>query len=152
MKTFLAAFLVALAIVGATVASADTCHASDITPQRIIELTNKNRTTRVVEDLLLGKAAQAKANDMASKGYFAHIYQGRTGWDFMRQYNYQYFFTGENLAVDFRSSKPLMKAWMNSPSHRANIVNPRFKRIGVGIAEGKYQGHKTMFVVQFFSN
>lgn len=152
MRAFIAALLVALAIVGASVASANTCHASDITSQRIIELTNQNRTAPVVEDLLLDKAAQAKANDMASKGYFAHSYQARTGWDFMRQHNYQYYFVGENLAVDFKSSKALMKAWMNSPSHRANIINPRFNRIGIGIAEGRFQGEKTMFVVQFFSN
>jgi len=43
-------------------------------------------------------------------------------------------------------------AWMNSPTHRENIVNPTYKDIGVGIASGDYEGHQTIIVVQMFGN
>lgn len=153
MKLFIAALIIGgVIVVGSVFAANETCHASDLTAQRLIELTNQNRISPVAEDQLLDKAAQAKADDMATNGYFAHAYQGRTGWDFLRQYNYHYYFAGENLAVDFSDSESLIQAWMNSPSHRANVVNDRFKHIGIGIAEGMFQGHKTKYVVEFFSN
>lgn len=150
MKTVLLAIIIALTI--GLLVTQNKCHASSLASERIIKLTNQYRTTPVVEDQLLDKAAQAKADDMAAHGYFAHIYNGKTAWDFMRESDYHYLFAGENLAVDFRSSESLVQAWMNSPSHKANLTNERFKRTGVGVAEGKYQGKRTKFVVQFFSN
>lgn len=151
--TILLAFIIGLFVVGGVlVAVTDKCQASDITASRTIELTNQNRTSPVVEDKLLDKAAQAKADDMAVHGYFSHIYNGKRAWDFMRESKYDYYIAGENLAIDFSSSEALVQAWMNSPTHKANIVNPRFNRIGIGIAEGEYQGHRTKFVVEFFSN
>src|ERR1043165_7971535 len=137
MKTFLVALvLAALIVAGVVVAGSDTCKASDLTASRIIELTNQNRTTPVVEDQLLDKAAQAKANDMSLREYFAHIYYGRTGWDFIHEYGITYLIAGENLAVGFKGSESLMKAWMNSPGHRANIVDSRFNKIGIGVSSG----------------
>ena len=142
------------AIIGLLIGAShsNTCRASDISNNRIIELTNQNRTSPVVEDKLLDKAAQAKADDMAARGYFAHIYQGKTGWDFIKQANYKYWVAGENLGVDFYDSESLVQAWMNSPSHKRNVIDPRFKHIGIGIADGMFQGHRTKFVVEFFSN
>jgi uncharacterized protein YkwD len=151
MKTFIAALILAIVIVVVSVFAANESHASPLTPQRIIKLTNQNRATPVVEDQQLNRAAQAKAQALAQCQCFSHtLPDGRTPWSFLTGINYMT--AGENLAVDFNRSEPLMKAWMNSPGHRANIVNPAFHRTGIGIAEGKYQGHKTKFIVQFFSN
>ena len=55
---------------------------------------------------------------------------------------------GENLALDYDSANALMTAWMNSPLHKKNIVNPRFKYIGIGVALGRRTG-RSYYVVHF---
>jgi hypothetical protein len=57
---------------------------------------------------------------------------------------------GENLAIHFTDSSDVVGAWMDSPTHRANIMNGNYTEIGVGTAEGTYEGFKTMYVVQLF--
>lgn len=100
---------------------------------------------------VLQSAAQRKADDMASKGYFAHVApDGTEPWAWFRATGYAYAYAGENLAVNFMDSKDVVDAWMRSPSHRANIMNERYTEIGIGIAEGTYQGERAVFVVQFF--
>src|SRR3989344_6080233 len=100
---------------------------------------------------LLTRAAQLKANDMAAKGYFAHTSpSGVTPWQWLDRVGYQYSAAGENLAVDFIDSSDVHQAWMNSPTHRANILNAGYTEIGIATATGKYQGHETIFVAQFF--
>jgi len=54
---------------------------------------------------------------------------------------------GENLAINFIDSRDAIDAWMNSPDHKANILNNNFSEIGVGTAQGLYQGQKTVFIV-----
>jgi len=128
---------------------------SAITVQNIISLTNESRQAaslgRLSENSLLDKAAQSKANDMLAKGYFAHNSpDGSTPWDFITKAGYSYLQAGENLAVNFTEAENVESAWMNSPGHKANILNKNFEQIGIGIAEGQYQGHTAIFVVQMF--
>lgn len=112
----------------------------------------KNGAGALVYDPLLAEAAQLKAEDMATKGYFAHVDpSGHAPWYWLDTVGYQYSYAGENLAVDFLDSEDVEEAWMNSPTHRANIVKPQYSRIGIGTAEGVYEGQKTTFVVQFFA-
>jgi uncharacterized protein YkwD len=101
---------------------------------------------------LLTQAAQLKANDMAEKGYFAHNSpDGKTPWYWLEQVGYQYLYAGENLAIDFVDSKDVTEAWLASPGHRANMLNPNLKEIGIATAVGLYQGRETTFVVQMFA-
>ncbi len=121
----------------------------------LVELVNFDRTSASVGRLkvnpLLEQAAQAKANDMATKGYFAHNSpDGTTPWHWFAQVGYDYVYAGENLAIDFFESADVEKAWMNSPLHRANIINADFTEIGIATAKGIYNGHETTFVVQMF--
>ncbi len=130
-------------------------YSSAITAQNIISLTNDSRKTFGLTELkpneLLNAAAQAKANDMLAKGYFAHTSpDGRLPWDFITTANYNYLVAGENLAVNFSEAENVEEAWMNSPGHKANILNKNFEEIGIGIAEGVYQGKNSIFVVQMF--
>lgn len=112
----------------------------------------KNGAGALVYDPLLAEAAQLKAEDMAAKGYFAHVDpSGHAPWYWLDTVGYQYSYAGENLAVDFLDSEDVEEAWMNSPTHRANIVKPQYSHIGIGTAEGVYEGQKTTFVVQFFA-
>jgi len=121
----------------------------------LVDLTNVDRTANHLEGLtvnsVLEKAAQMKADDMAAKGYFAHNSpEGKTPWYWFKQAGYNYSFAGENLAVYFSDSAELEKAWMNSPTHRANILNSYYTEVGIAMARGKYQGVDTVYVVQEF--
>ncbi len=105
----------------------------------------------LVESDVLDAAAQAKAEDMASKGYFAHVGpEGEEPWVWLQRQGYEYAYAGENLAVRFNDSKDVVDAWMASPAHRANILKPVYQEIGVGLAEGTYKGGPATFVVQYF--
>lgn len=128
---------------------------SAITIQNVITLANQSRQSfglgSLTESSLLNKAAQAKAEDMAAKGYFSHTSpDGKTPWNFIETSGYNYILAGENLAVHFTDAESMEQAWMNSPSHKANILNRNFEEIGIGIAQGQYQGKQTTFVVQMF--
>ena len=105
------------------------------------------------ENALLTQAAQDVASDMATKGYFAHISpSGITPWDWLAQVGYKYQYAGENLAVDFTDSSAVESAWMASPEHHANIVKPQYTQMGIGVANGMYQGKEATFIVSFFGS
>lgn len=89
---------------------------------------------------------------MAARGYFSHdTPEGKKPWQWIDEVGYEYQYSGQNLAVNFTESKEVQEAWMNSPTHRANIVKPQYTEIGIGTAEGMYKGEKVTFVVQFFA-
>lgn len=126
-----------------------------VVQSQVVALTNGERTANLLGQLtespLLTQAAQAKANDMASKGYFSHTGpDGQMPWSWFTEVGYDYRYAGENLAVRFSDSKQVVDAWMASPTHKANIVKPQYTEIGIGIADGTYQGRPVTFVVQFF--
>lgn len=101
----------------------------------------------------LESAAYAKANDMFTNQYFAHTSpQGKTPWDFIGGSGYAYVYAGENLAIGYSSATELHNAWMNSPSHRENIMNPNFREIGIAVVDGDYEGSPTTIVVQEFGS
>ncbi len=126
-----------------------------VVPGEVIAFTNTERTlyslNNVQENILLSGAAQAKAEDMAKAGYFAHVGpDGKEPWAWIQESGYAYSYAGENLAVRFLESKDVVEAWMASPTHRANIVKQAYTEIGVGVAEGAYEGRPATFVVQYF--
>lgn len=129
--------------------------ATSITPQTILSLTNQTRQSLSLKPLqihpMLSAAAQAKADDMATRGYFAHTNpDGATMDTWFERAGYQYLYAGENLAVHYESAEGVTQGWLASPSHRENIINPEYVDIGVGVASGEFEGVSTMFVVQFF--
>lgn len=129
---------------------------ASVLPSVVEALTNDQRTAQgdhpLTVNALLTEAAQLKANDMAAKGYFAHVApDGTEPWHWFNTVGYDYEYAGENLAIDFDDSQQLVSAWMNSPAHRENILKPEYTEIGVGMATGTYQGKETLFVVQFFA-
>ncbi len=126
-----------------------------IFPDVLIAQTNQNRELNSLTDLstspVLQAAAELKAKDMATKGYFAHVSpEGITPWHWFDEAGYKYAYAGENLAINFSDSKDITDAWMNSPLHRANILNGHFTEIGIATAKGIYGGNETTFVVQMF--
>lgn len=130
---------------------------SAVLPAVLNSLTNQERNQNKLKELsvnpLLSKAAQLKAEDMASKGYFAHTSpEGKTPWYWFDKVGYSYDYAGENLAINFSDSKDVTEAWMNSKTHRLNIEGTKYKEMGTGIAVGKYEGKETIFIVQLYGN
>jgi len=126
-----------------------------VLPSVLINLSNHDRLTAQLPKLTvnsrLQKAAQLKALDMATRGYFSHnTPEGQTPWYWLDLVGYNYASAGENLAVNFDDSSDVDLAWMNSPSHRENILNKKYTEIGIATAKGMYQGQEAVFVVQFF--
>jgi len=129
---------------------------ASVLPGALVSLANDDREAAGVgelqDDPLLAQAAQDKADDMAAKGYFSHVTpDGKQPWYWFDQVNYPYTYAGENLAVNFTDSKDVENAWMASPTHHANLVKPQYTQVGIGVAQGKYQGKDATFVVQFFA-
>lgn len=133
-----------------------TDYLASVLPGALVALTNQDRVAGgldgVTEDALLDRAAQAAAEDMATKGYFAHVSpEGKDPWYWLNQVGYAYSYAGENLAVNFSDSREVETAWMASPTHRANIEKPQYTKVGFGTANGLYEGRDTTFVVSFFA-
>ncbi len=127
-----------------------------LTPEAIIQLTNAERSGEALvhyrENQMLTAAAEEKARDMATRNYFAHATpEGEKTWKLIREKGYSFSRVGENLAVKFSAPERAVQMWMASPGHRANILNDKFVDIGVGIAEGVYQGATTTFVVALYA-
>jgi len=130
-------------------------YAANISPEEVIRLTNVERVNNGLAPLstnsTLSQAALAKGNDMLSKGYWAHFApDGTSPWSFFLSFGYKYKYAGENLARDFADAGTAVSAWMSSPSHRENILNPNYKDIGIGVVEGNLSGTDTTIIVQFF--
>ena len=95
--------------------------------------------------------AQRNAGDMFAFNYWAHNSpSGRDPWSFFQEVGYKYIYAGENLARDFMNSESVVEAWMNSPSHRENLLNPNYKEIGLAVVNGTLNGVETTLVVQSF--
>ena len=109
----------------------------DATEARVVELTNAERRKNGLRDLQvdnsLANVAQAKSNDMLSKNYFSHTSPTYgSPFDMMRSFGISYSYAGENIAKGQRSADEVVTAWMNSPGHRANILNGNYTHIGIG--------------------
>ena len=129
---------------------------ASILPGVLVDLTNEARAARgvptVTHNSQLDRAAQAAAEDMAERGYFAHVSpDGKAPWYWLNQVGYQYSYAGENLAVNFTDSEEVQSAWLASPTHYANIIKPQYTEVGFGTASGRYEGKETTFVVEFFA-
>lgn len=128
---------------------------ANIDQKKLIELTNIEREKKglgkVTESEALDKAANLKAENMFAENYWAHFApSGKTPWDFILGSGYHFTFAGENLAKNFYSSDEVVAAWMNSPTHRDNLLNTNYKDIGIAVVEGTLNGQKTTLVVQEF--
>jgi hypothetical protein len=130
---------------------------SFLTPDAIVMATNERREALHLPMLavhpLLEQAAERKIADMFSRQYFAHT--SPAGIDIgavASDIQYEYISIGENLALgNFKNDEVLVDAWMNSPGHRANIINQNFQEIGVAARQGIFEGKATWLAVQVFA-
>lgn len=120
--------------------------------EEIHELTNEERSQRHGSTLDLNaqltRAAQMKADNMASNGYFSHTDpRGRKFTYWLKNTGYDYSYAAENLAVNFINSDSIVKAWMNSSSHKKSLLSEKYSEFGLGVAAGQYKGQKAFYVV-----
>ena len=108
----------------------------------------------------LQKAARAHSKDMIRRDYFSHNTKGRGSFSKrIKRFGYtskgyKYYTVGENIAGGNgpnRKPKAIMRAWMKSPGHRRNILDGKFREIGLGTYSGTYKKYKgwTMYTADF---
>ncbi|MCQ8772034.1 CAP domain-containing protein [Streptomyces telluris] len=111
----------------------------------VTALTNAERAAAglrpLAADPRLAAAAQAHSDDMVARDFYAHTSpEGSEPWDRARAAGCPHPGIGENIACGQRSAAEVVRGWMNSPGHRANILKPDFAHIGVGYATGSRAG------------
>lgn len=122
-------------------ASAPQQEAPSGTVGQVVALVNKERAAAgcgpLAEDSLLDKSAQTHSADMAARDFFDHTNpDGADPGQRITAAGYRWSTYGENIAMGQQTPEAVMESWMNSPGHRANILNCSFKDIGVGVHEG----------------
>lgn len=131
--------------------------ATDISTQELLLLTNKARQENgalplVINDTL-SKAALLKGKNMFAKNYWAHYApDGTAPWAFFDQVGYKYTYAGENLARGFTKTDDVVKAWLTSPTHRENVLSPKYRDVGFAVLSGQLNGEKTILVIELFGN
>ena len=119
--------------------------------QRAFDLLNADRRANGLPSLKLNGSlvvlAENYGKDMIKRNYFSHYNpEGQSPFDRMRKHGINYRYAGENLAIN-RTVDAAEKALMNSPGHRANILNPNYTEVGVGVS---YDTRGSVYVVQEF--
>lgn len=114
--------------------------------QQVVELVNQERAKAGLKpltyDAQLSQVARLKSQDMRDKNYFSHTSPTYgSPFDMMRNYGVSYRTAGENIAAGQSTPAQVVQAWMNSPGHRANILNSQYTHIGVGYAQGGSYGY-----------
>lgn len=129
--------------------------ATDISAEKLFEATNQERAKNNLPPLSynekLAGAAYKKAEDMFKRNYWSHYGpDGTTPWNFIADEGYQYNLAGENLAKNFMFTQGVIEAWMNSTTHRENILKKDYAEVGFAVVNGVLNGEQTTLVVQMF--
>jgi len=130
-------------------------YASDITPTDLLVQTNQQRTAAGLAplkmDARLNQSAALKAANMFQEDYWAHVSpSGIQPWHWFDVAGYHYQYAGENLAKDFDTTSGTIAGWMNSPGHRANILNGNYADVGFAVVNGTLVGGQTTLVVAHY--
>jgi hypothetical protein len=130
--------------------------ADGYSPDQIIVAVNQEREKKNIAPLIVNsqlmQAASNKVKDMAGKNYFSHSspVDGKKWSSFIKESGYKYVEAGENLANGYDTVEDMVTAWMDSPTHRENILNPNFEETGMALEYGTLSGFPTIFVAQSF--
>lgn len=150
---YIGSTLAIITILGANVAP---LYAGTITTEELFFLVNQEREqlsySELKENPLLTQAAELKAEEMFVQQRFAHDLQDMPFYYFVDEVGYNYKTLGENLAIDYTTPSAVVQGWMNSPLHKANILNTTFEDMGIAVVEGSMNGINTTLVVQVFGS
>ena len=115
--------------------------------REMLDLVNEERRAVGLSELKLSgelsNVAELKAKDMRDQGYFSHTSPTYgSPFEMMETFGIHYKTAGENIAKGQRSVEQVMKEWMNSSGHRANVLNERYTHLGVGyVTDGAGNGY-----------
>jgi hypothetical protein len=128
---------------------------ANVSSSELVQLANKSRVAEQTSVLaphpLLKRAAEMKLDHMEKNQYFAHVSpDGIDPWHWFRTVGYDFQLAGENLAMNFKESEDVNQAWLDSPTHRANLMNAGFVDVGIAARKITMNGKKTVLVVQVF--
>lgn len=129
--------------------------ASEIAITDLLADTNAQRTQAGLGELTLSsdldRAAYNKAQDMLANNYWAHTSpQGVTPWKWLSDVGYDYNVAGENLAKNYPTAMATVNAWMDSPTHRANVLGDKYQEVGFAVVDGTMDGKPTTLVVAYY--
>lgn len=115
------------------------------TEQEILKLVNAERSKAGVEPLTLNwelsRVAKFKSEDMRDNNYFSHTSPTYgSPFNMIKNFGISYSAAGENIAAGQKTADEVMKAWMNSSGHKANILSANYTQLGVGKATGGSYG------------
>lgn len=111
---------------------------------QVVKLVNEIRAnyglSPLTQNWQLSRVARYKSQDMADNNYFSHTSPTYgTPFQMMKQFGITYRSAGENIAQGYSTAQAVVNAWMNSPGHRANILNSSYTQIGVGyVSDGHH--------------
>lgn len=128
---------------------------SNIQTTELLTDTNKEREARGLSDLTLNdklsQAAFLKAKNMFAEQYWAHVSpSGIQPWKWFGDVNYNYSYAGENLAKNYPTAGATVQAWMNSQTHRENILKGEYVDVGFAVVDGELDGQNTTLVVALY--
>jgi len=129
---------------------------TDITINALFEQTNQVRSQAgmplLSQSIKLNQAAYLKAQDMFADQYWSHnAPDGTLPWKWMGDMGYDYSEAGENLAMNYTTTANVMKAWMNSPEHKENILKASYQDVGFAIVNGTLSNRPTTIVVALYA-
>jgi uncharacterized protein YkwD len=117
---------------------------------KILQLMNSKRAQAGLSPLTMNstlrQVARYKSDHMIQYNYFSHTTPQGTMWiNWLQRLGYRYTTTGENIAYNTYDPVALFTQWWNSPGHRANMMNPSYHRVGIGVIKGagKFMGTQT---------
>ncbi len=131
---------------------------SFLTKEGVLQWTNVHRNETeslpaVLQNIKLDTIATKRLENMFEKQYFDHISPSGAGVsDVAKNIGYEFISIGENIALgNFKDDKTLVQAWMDSPGHRANILNNGYTEIGIAVKKDLYEELETWIGVQIFA-
>lgn len=127
------------------------------TVEELLTATNEERAKNELAALTLNEklnsAAQAKAAYMIEKDYWAHdAPDGTEPWTFIDNAGYNYYEAGENLAKNYSTGKETLNNWMNSTTHRTNVLKPTFVDVGFAVTKGQLGNKSTTIIVALYAS
>jgi uncharacterized protein YkwD len=128
---------------------------SNIETSQLLTDTNAERIAAGVGEVHLNEdlsqAAFLKAQNMFAEQYWAHVSpSGTQPWKWFGDVGYNYSYAGENLAKNYPTAQATVDAWMNSPTHRENVLNDHYVDIGFAVVDGELNGQNTTLVVALY--
>lgn len=128
---------------------------SDIETSVLLTGTNEERKKAGLGELemsaQLSDAAFKKAQNMFAEQYWAHVSpSGTQPWKWFGDVGYNYSYAGENLAKNYPTAEATVEAWMESPTHRENILKQQYRDVGFAVVDGQLNGEQTTLIVALY--